>query len=767
MAINDIVQTIAGARVDARSLSDFVFKPAGFKVARRLAPPVDTLQFYIDRFNSLNGDFSSFVSVALSSLNDSVAEAQGKVEYIEATVQDAINNTAVEGGILADTFVTATAKSAGMIARSQREINAERTSIGDFGNPAGDDWTSVIHKAAKYGKPVHFPARRYEIRKDKYICAGNNILFYGDEGAELVIIDGSDADHVFDGSNSPLIVVNGFKLSASTASTSNNLFWFNPTSYVKELNFDNNKPSGAVKYAFGTGLYEQDPFIKFFGFDYISVKFNDIKNSQGGLIQFGNFPIRLMETNNNTVRNLSGALFSAGVGNGAANDDQLMRINNYVCLNNTLTTDTDYWSETTGTYHTLLLVEGKKVTYKGNSVDGFKTKQLKTICDAYLSCRTVISHDNDVRNIGNFNPDIDGVTRNIFHFKNDASVDGVDIPHKEIHNNTFIVDKNWLADIGETNAVYRLANFGIVNGGDVSIKNCIVKVPTLCSNTRNNIQSLILYGNTIEADNIFLRTSESSYRFWDIGVVANTDVSLNKLIVTQNNTVIRDMSNKLSAFIQYQGSVGVEFLDVSRNNGTFKNTAGMNWLSGVIADVALVNDNTTCAAIYRDFQLCKFNRLSADRNKFIYDGALTTLRPLDNQSIAGSGVQSATYSMKPIYFRLATLSSVQTGVQNHRIKIEFQTATGLDSILYNFTTDNTTATKKVKFLSPEGASVELTLATATSTIVPVKAVLTTEGTVPPTYTVGMILTAGEIRAQVLGVSAVKNFKLSIDTSSVS
>lgn len=106
MAINDIVQTIAEARVDARSLSEFVFKPAGFKVARRLAPTVDTLQFYINRFNSLNGDFSSSVSVALSSLNNSVAEAEGKVAYIETTVQDAINNTAVEGGVLADTFIT-------------------------------------------------------------------------------------------------------------------------------------------------------------------------------------------------------------------------------------------------------------------------------------------------------------------------------------------------------------------------------------------------------------------------------------------------------------------------------------------------------------------------------------------------------------------------------------------------------------------------------------------------------------------------------------
>lgn len=177
MAINDIVQTIAEARVDARSLSEFVFKPAGFKVARRLAPTVDTLQFYINRFNSLNGDFSSSVSVALSSLNNSVAEAEGKVAYIESTVQDAINNTAVEGGVLADTFLTATAYHPDTYARTQRSVRADSISLLDF-------IPIALHEGIKsYTYPV---ALQKYVQKAFDYCTLNNVALDVPAGGYLL-----------------------------------------------------------------------------------------------------------------------------------------------------------------------------------------------------------------------------------------------------------------------------------------------------------------------------------------------------------------------------------------------------------------------------------------------------------------------------------------------------------------------------------------------------------------------------------------------------
>lgn len=184
---------------DMTSFAHFMYKPAGFKVARRLAPPVDTLQFYIDRFNSLNGDFSSSVSVALSSLNSSVAEADGKVAYIETTVQDAINNTAVEGGVLADTFVTVTTNAIGAIARTQRDVNAERISVISFGaKPAPFDSSDAFNKAIAHaaGRQINIPKGVFVVsniiaEEANLVGAGMDLteLRLGDSTTDLLAID--------------------------------------------------------------------------------------------------------------------------------------------------------------------------------------------------------------------------------------------------------------------------------------------------------------------------------------------------------------------------------------------------------------------------------------------------------------------------------------------------------------------------------------------------------------------------------------------------
>lgn len=80
MADTDIVQVIAEARADAKSLSEFVFKPASFMVTRRLAPTINTLQYYVDNFERIKRD----ADIALADIPDLVNEAIANQGYVVA-----------------------------------------------------------------------------------------------------------------------------------------------------------------------------------------------------------------------------------------------------------------------------------------------------------------------------------------------------------------------------------------------------------------------------------------------------------------------------------------------------------------------------------------------------------------------------------------------------------------------------------------------------------------------------------------------------------
>lgn len=59
---DDVLKIFAEARVDARSLSEFVFKPASFIVTRRLAPPINTLEYYLNLFNKTATDGAAMMN---------------------------------------------------------------------------------------------------------------------------------------------------------------------------------------------------------------------------------------------------------------------------------------------------------------------------------------------------------------------------------------------------------------------------------------------------------------------------------------------------------------------------------------------------------------------------------------------------------------------------------------------------------------------------------------------------------------------------------
>lgn len=174
---DDIVQIIENARVDATSLSEFMYYPASVTVNRRLAPPIHTLNYYLLYLEGLEKVYSQptgtvevngeVVKTVRQSINDAIdsailgdyqttLESELVQEVTRATnrendIEDAleyevIRASDVENSISQDlsdlvlevstqkldTGVTATAKFGG-IARTQADKNAERLTLEDFG----------------------------------------------------------------------------------------------------------------------------------------------------------------------------------------------------------------------------------------------------------------------------------------------------------------------------------------------------------------------------------------------------------------------------------------------------------------------------------------------------------------------------------------------------------------------------------------------------------------------------------------------------------
>ena len=85
------------------------------------------------------GQWANTISIT----NDNIkANSEVYLATLPGIVNNAINNTAVDGGILADTFVTATANGVGKVPRTQRDVNSEYTTIADFGGnlTAAGNW---------------------------------------------------------------------------------------------------------------------------------------------------------------------------------------------------------------------------------------------------------------------------------------------------------------------------------------------------------------------------------------------------------------------------------------------------------------------------------------------------------------------------------------------------------------------------------------------------------------------------------------------------
>lgn len=122
--VNSFMQNFLDAEADAISLSEFIYKPASFMVERRLAPAINTLQYYLDYLAGLELVYSQ---------QSGFVDVNGvQTKTVTQAVNDALDTASVENG-LSDQLVVVTPQLDGAISRTQADKNSESITVKDFG----------------------------------------------------------------------------------------------------------------------------------------------------------------------------------------------------------------------------------------------------------------------------------------------------------------------------------------------------------------------------------------------------------------------------------------------------------------------------------------------------------------------------------------------------------------------------------------------------------------------------------------------------------
>lgn len=121
---DNFATTMVKADIDAKSLSGFMSEPSSVKVPRRLAPPVNTLDYFLDYLRGLESVYTQ---------KTGVVDVNGvQVKAITQAIKDALNSAAIDNNTQVDTLVTATPKGIGAFARTLADKNSDTVNIRDF-----------------------------------------------------------------------------------------------------------------------------------------------------------------------------------------------------------------------------------------------------------------------------------------------------------------------------------------------------------------------------------------------------------------------------------------------------------------------------------------------------------------------------------------------------------------------------------------------------------------------------------------------------------
>lgn len=598
------IQDLRDGRIDMQTVSVFANADENTEVSRRLAPPVKSMSYYTARLDEAKNNADSIVAT------------------IPQTVNDAINNTAIDGGVVTDTFVTATAKLPTSFARTQRSINAERVSILDFVDTQAPDYSLFDHtvafkKAVLTGQNINLPSGIWYVNQDDFNCLGNDFKLYGAgrDSTKLILKTGTGAQ-AFNISNCENVIMRGLTVESDTPSDFKRFFVADPDSYIGNFDIQECRFKNKMNVLRISGDQSVQPSSKRFGINRFVFDNNDMRDVSVTMIRAVDYPVYYGSYCDNTVHNFMFTQIYFGTSNGAANTPEINEITDFEIKRNKVTHDDDYYAnEPNMTYYALALIEGKKVEYKDNSVEGMKCESESTaLYDAYLNCTTVVRSGNVYRNNANFS---NSVNNYLLKFKRQVKDTGI-VPDKFAKNETFVIEKSWLERIGRPSCQHRLFGIGHEGSGNNSITDCTFDIDILDIDVTHLVDSLEFSDNKIKARKL---NQNGSAAILAVGAHIDGESTLS---VVGNKVKIREMiATESFKFIKYtDSSANLFFKDfVCEDNKidaqVSSGTSNATFVEFINANKASIKRNTAEGSIFGDLYQCTFLELEAHSNDFV------------------------------------------------------------------------------------------------------------------------------------------------------
>lgn len=289
-----------------------------------------------------------------------------------------------------------------------------------------------------------------------------------------------------------------------------------------------------------------NPLNNRLGFKYFSAKGNIIRNTPVMVFNLYNVPGEY-EVAYNKVTNFKNRVFNNSMTNDAPNDTEFKMCTNFHIHHNTVICEDDWWGTEGDEYFTFCLIEGYKVVYEHNHVEGMK-KIGEYLNDSYLCCTVVIYKNNTFKNNFVFATNPSG---SLMLLSSKSGTTNSQNLIREYTNNIYTIEKEFITKFSSGGYTLEAQLYHFMEDCDKFIFNNNILNLDIELRLRANSAPVVI--NYVEFNNNEI----------NVDSIANTLFPLNTDDIISSKTNIEICNNEILAF---SGSCGLFGIKKSSNN---------------------------------------------------------------------------------------------------------------------------------------------------------------------------------------------------------